>query len=52
MERYNLIVIGGGAGGLTVAAVAALLGARVALLEKDRLGETASMTAASPRRPC
>jgi pyruvate/2-oxoglutarate dehydrogenase complex dihydrolipoamide dehydrogenase (E3) component len=38
MQRYNLIVIGGGAGGLTVAAVAALLGARVALREKERLG--------------
>ena len=38
MERYNLIVIGGGAAGLTAAAVAALLGARVALLEKDRMG--------------
>lgn len=38
MERYNLIVIGGGSGGLTVAAIAALLGARVALLEKSRMG--------------
>ena len=38
MERYNLVVIGGGAGGLTVAAIAAILGARVALLEKERMG--------------
>jgi pyruvate/2-oxoglutarate dehydrogenase complex dihydrolipoamide dehydrogenase (E3) component len=38
MERYNLIVIGAGAGGLTLAAVAALLGARVALLEESRMG--------------
>jgi len=38
MEQYNLIVIGGGTGGLTVAAVAALLGARVVLLEKRRMG--------------
>jgi flavin-dependent dehydrogenase len=38
MERYNLIVIGGGAGGLTVATIAAVLGARVALLEKERMG--------------
>jgi pyruvate/2-oxoglutarate dehydrogenase complex dihydrolipoamide dehydrogenase (E3) component len=38
MERYNLIVIGAGSGGLTVAAVAAILGAKVALLEKDRMG--------------
>jgi pyruvate/2-oxoglutarate dehydrogenase complex dihydrolipoamide dehydrogenase (E3) component len=38
MERYNLLVIGGGAGGLTVATIAAVLGARVALLEKERMG--------------
>jgi pyruvate/2-oxoglutarate dehydrogenase complex dihydrolipoamide dehydrogenase (E3) component len=38
MERYNLVVIGAGSGGLTVAAIAAILGARVALLEKKRLG--------------
>lgn len=34
MEKYDLIVIGGGAGGLTVAAGAASLGAKVALIEK------------------
>jgi pyruvate/2-oxoglutarate dehydrogenase complex dihydrolipoamide dehydrogenase (E3) component len=38
MERYNVIVIGGGAGGLTVAAIAAILGARVALVERARMG--------------
>jgi pyruvate/2-oxoglutarate dehydrogenase complex dihydrolipoamide dehydrogenase (E3) component len=38
MERYNLIVIGAGAGGLTVAVIAASLGARVVLLEKHRTG--------------
>ncbi len=38
MERYNLIVIGAGSGGLTVAAGGAALGARVALLERDRMG--------------
>ena len=38
MQRYNLVVIGGGSGGLTVAAVAAILGARVALVEKERMG--------------
>ncbi|MGH7429034.1 MAG: NAD(P)-binding protein, partial [Candidatus Methylomirabilaceae bacterium] len=36
MKRYNMIVIGAGAGGLTAAAIAAHLGARVALLEKHR----------------
>jgi pyruvate/2-oxoglutarate dehydrogenase complex dihydrolipoamide dehydrogenase (E3) component len=38
MERYNLVVIGGGSAGLTVAAIAAILGARVALVEKERMG--------------
>jgi pyruvate/2-oxoglutarate dehydrogenase complex dihydrolipoamide dehydrogenase (E3) component len=35
MKRYDLVVIGGGAGGLTVAAGAASLGAKVALIEKE-----------------
>jgi len=38
MERYNVVVLGAGSGGLTVAAGAAMLGARVALLEKHRMG--------------
>lgn len=38
MERYNVIVIGAGSGGLTVAAGGAALGARVALLERARMG--------------
>ncbi len=38
MERYNLIVLGAGSGGLTVAAGGAIVGARVALLEKHRMG--------------
>jgi len=38
MERYNLVVIGAASGGLTVATIAAILGARVALLEKERMG--------------
>ncbi len=36
--RYNLVVIGGGSAGLVAAAGAAALGARVALIERDRLG--------------
>jgi pyruvate/2-oxoglutarate dehydrogenase complex dihydrolipoamide dehydrogenase (E3) component len=35
---YDMIIIGGGAAGLTVAAGAAQLGAKTALIEKDRLG--------------
>lgn len=35
VEKYDLIVLGGGAGGLTVAAGASSLGAKVALVEKN-----------------
>jgi pyruvate/2-oxoglutarate dehydrogenase complex dihydrolipoamide dehydrogenase (E3) component len=38
LERYNVVVLGAGSGGLTVAAGCAMLGARVALLEKHRMG--------------
>jgi pyruvate/2-oxoglutarate dehydrogenase complex dihydrolipoamide dehydrogenase (E3) component len=38
MIKYDLIVIGGGAGGLTVAAGTAGLGAKVALIDKGQLG--------------
>jgi pyruvate/2-oxoglutarate dehydrogenase complex dihydrolipoamide dehydrogenase (E3) component len=37
-ERYNLVVIGAGTAGLITAAVAAGLGARVALIERHLLG--------------
>ena len=36
--RYNLVVLGGGTGGLVSAAVAAGLGAKVAMVERDFLG--------------
>jgi pyruvate/2-oxoglutarate dehydrogenase complex dihydrolipoamide dehydrogenase (E3) component len=36
--EYDLVVIGGGSGGLVVAGVAAALRAKVALVERDRLG--------------
>lgn len=36
MKKYDLVVIGGGAGGLTAAAGAASLGAKVALIEKEK----------------
>ncbi len=38
MERYDLVVIGGGTAGLVSAAGAASLGAKVALVERDKLG--------------
>ena len=37
-DRYHLVVIGGGTAGLVAAAGAASLGARVALIERNRLG--------------
>ena len=37
-KRYQLVVIGGGPGGLVCAAGAAALGAKVALVERDLLG--------------
>lgn len=40
MEKYQLIVIGGGPGGYVAAIRAAQLGMRVALIEKDKLGGT------------
>ena len=37
-ERYNLVVVGAGTGGLITAAVAAGIGARVALIERHMMG--------------
>jgi len=36
--EYDVVVIGGGAAGLTAAGMAALLGAKTALIEENRLG--------------
>jgi len=46
---FDLVVIGGGAGGLVVAAGGASLGAKVALVEKHRMAATAYGTAACRR---
>jgi pyruvate/2-oxoglutarate dehydrogenase complex dihydrolipoamide dehydrogenase (E3) component len=37
-DRYNLVVIGAGSAGLVTTAIAASLGAKVALIERDLLG--------------
>ena len=39
-EEYDIAIIGGGPGGYTAAIYASQLGAKVALVEKDRLGGT------------
>ena len=50
MDRYNLIVVGGGSGGLVVAAGGAGLGARVALFEKGRMGGDCLNTGCVPSK--
>jgi pyruvate/2-oxoglutarate dehydrogenase complex dihydrolipoamide dehydrogenase (E3) component len=47
---YDLVVIGGGSGGLAVAKAAAKFGAKVALIEKDRLGGEAVLGACLPSK--
>lgn len=48
--EYDMIVIGGGAAGLTAAGMSALLGARTALVEKDRLGGDCTWTGCIPSK--
>lgn len=50
MKIYDLIVIGGGSGGLVAAAGAAQLGARVALVEKKALGGDCLYTGCVPSK--
>ena len=47
---YDLIVIGGGSGGVRAARKAALYGARVALCEGDRIGGTCVMRGCVPKK--
>ncbi|MBX6313302.1 MAG: FAD-dependent oxidoreductase, partial [Isosphaeraceae bacterium] len=47
---YDLAVLGGGAGGLNVASAAAAVGAKVALIEKYRLGGECTHTACVPSK--
>jgi pyruvate/2-oxoglutarate dehydrogenase complex dihydrolipoamide dehydrogenase (E3) component len=47
---YDLIVLGGGAGGLNVATAAAAVGAKVALIEKDKLGGECTHSACVPSK--
>src|SRR5438105_8622145 len=47
---YDLVVLGGGSGGLSVAKAAARVGARVALIEKGKLGGECTHTACVPSK--
>jgi pyruvate/2-oxoglutarate dehydrogenase complex dihydrolipoamide dehydrogenase (E3) component len=49
-DRFDLVVIGAGAGGLTAARFAAQLGARVALVERDRIGGDCTWTGCVPSK--
>jgi pyruvate/2-oxoglutarate dehydrogenase complex dihydrolipoamide dehydrogenase (E3) component len=49
-SSYNLVVIGGGTAGLVSAVGAASLGARVALIERDRLGGDCLLTGCVPSK--
>lgn len=49
-ENYDLIVIGGGSAGLVAAGGAAILGARVALVEKNLLGGDCLYTGCVPSK--
>src|SRR5262245_17991261 len=47
---YDLVIIGAGSGGLTAAGFAAQLGAKVALVEKNRIGGDCTWTGCVPSK--
>src|SRR5437870_9999587 len=49
-STYDLIIIGAGSGGLTAAGFAAQLGAKVALVEKTRVGGDCTWTGCVPSK--
>jgi pyruvate/2-oxoglutarate dehydrogenase complex dihydrolipoamide dehydrogenase (E3) component len=49
-KEYDLVVLGAGSGGLTAAEFAAKLGARVALVEKSRIGGDCTWTGCVPSK--
>ncbi len=49
-ERYDLVVIGGGTGGLVSSLIAAGIGARVALIERERTGGDCLWTGCVPSK--
>jgi pyruvate/2-oxoglutarate dehydrogenase complex dihydrolipoamide dehydrogenase (E3) component len=50
MKEYDLVIIGAGSGGLVAAGFAARLGARVALVEKNRIGGDCTWTGCVPSK--
>lgn len=50
MDTFDLAVIGGGTAGLVTSAGAASLGAKVALIERDRLGGECLYTGCVPSK--
>ena len=50
MKKYHLIVIGAGSGGLVCAAGAVILGAKVALIEKHKMGGDCLNTGCVPSK--
>jgi len=49
-KHFDLIAIGGGSGGLSVAQRAASYGARAALIERDRMGGTCVIRGCVPKK--
>lgn len=49
-ERFDIVIIGAGSGGLTAAGFAAQLGAKVALVEKHRIGGDCTWTGCVPSK--
>ena len=49
-KKYDLIVIGGGSGGVRAARIAAQHGAKVVLCEKDRMGGTCVIRGCIPKK--
>ena len=50
MTKWDLIVIGGGSGGVRAARIAAVHGAKVALVEEHRLGGTCVIRGCVPKK--
>ena len=50
INEFDLVVIGGGSGGVRAARIAAFHGAKVALCEKDRMGGTCVIRGCIPKK--